>query len=78
MGGGGEATPPGVVLHAATKEQIPGGAFSVRSIKQTKRDKGVRMVQQLEGLGIKDLSLRFGVSSRTIHRSLARTRLRPH
>ncbi|MQG20804.1 MAG: hypothetical protein FI725_02205 [SAR202 cluster bacterium] len=47
------------------------------TIKQTKRDREVRTVQQLEGLDIKELSLRFGVSSRTIHRILARTRLRP-
>ena len=44
------------------------------AIKQTKRDRDVRIVQQTKGFGIKELSLHFEVSPRTIHRILARTR----
>jgi hypothetical protein len=43
-------------------------------MKRTQRDGQVHMVQKMEGLGIQDLSLRFGVSPRTIHRILARSR----
>lgn len=43
-------------------------------IKRGRRDGEVLALRQAEGLGIKELSDRLGISRRTVHRILARAR----